>query len=109
MQLNPDKCKELRISFNTEPRSFVPIVLHGKVLEVVTSAKLLGLTINNKIKWKPHIDDVGRKVNKRIYFLKNLIVQMFHIEIWLPFTHIKGLLWITLSQYSTMHCRILGR
>ena len=27
MQLNPDKCKELRISFNAKPRSFDPIVV----------------------------------------------------------------------------------
>ena len=43
MQLNPDKCKELRISFNAEPRSFDPIVVNGQELEVVTNFKLLGL------------------------------------------------------------------
>ena len=48
MQLNPDKCKELRISFNAKPRSFDPIVVNGKELEVVTNFKLwvLILTIN---------------------------------------------------------------
>ena len=34
MQLNPDKCKELRTSFNAKPRSFDPIVVNGKELEV---------------------------------------------------------------------------
>ncbi len=72
MQLNPEKCKELRISFNAEPRSFVPIVINRKELEAVTNFKLLGLTINNKLTWNHHIDEVVKKVNKRIYYLKQL-------------------------------------
>jgi hypothetical protein len=48
MKLNPDKCKELRISlisFNAESKPFSdPIVINGKELEVVTNIKLLGLT-----------------------------------------------------------------
>ena len=72
MQLNPDKCKGLRISFNIQPRPFDPIVIDGKELEVVTNVKLLGLTINNKLSWKPHIDEVVKKVDKRLYFLKQL-------------------------------------
>ena len=52
MQLDPDKCKELKNSFNTEPRSFDSIVVNGQELEVVTNFKLLGLNINNKlIRW----------------------------------------------------------
>ena len=72
MQLNPDKCKELRISFNAKPRSIDPIVVNGKELEVVTNFKLLGLNINNNLTWNHHIDDVVKKVNKRLYFLKQL-------------------------------------
>ena len=67
MQLNPDKCKELRISFNAKPRSFDPIVLNGKELEVVTNFKLLGVNIHNKLTWNHHIDDVVKKFNKRLF------------------------------------------
>ena len=62
MQLNPDKCKELRISFNAKSRSFDPIVVNGKELEVVTNFKLLGLNINNKLTRNHHIDDVVKTV-----------------------------------------------
>ena len=72
MQLNADKCKELRISFNAKPRSFDPIAVNGQELEVVTNFKLLNLNINNKLTWNHHIDDVVKKVNKRLYFLKQL-------------------------------------
>ena len=41
VQLNADKCKELRISFAKEQRVFNPIIIEGKEVELVTSTKLL--------------------------------------------------------------------
>ena len=43
-----------------------PIVVNGENLEVVESIKLLKLTINRKLTWNDHIDDVVRKINKRL-------------------------------------------
>ena len=34
--------------------------------------KLLGMTINNKLTWNSHIDEVVKKVSKRIYYLIQL-------------------------------------
>ena len=67
VQLHPDKCKELRISFAKQPPSFDPLIVDGNELEVVTSAKLLGITINNNLSWNEHIHSVIKKVNKMIY------------------------------------------
>ena len=72
IQLNAEKCKELRISFNINPVEMDPIVANGKNLEVVQCIKLLGLTINSKLTWNDHIDDVVKKINKRLYFLSQL-------------------------------------
>ena len=41
---NPDKCKELRISFQI-PEVFDSVSIDDKEIEVVNSAKLLGITI----------------------------------------------------------------
>ena len=72
VKLNSGKCKELRISFvKNEPR-FAPIVVDGKELERVTSAKLLGLTISSNLTWNEHISDVIKKASKRLYFLVQL-------------------------------------
>ena len=49
MPNSADKCKELRISFAKEQRIFDPIIIEGKEVELVTSTKLLGLTIANDI------------------------------------------------------------
>ena len=37
VQLNADKCKELRISFAKEQRVFDPVIIEGKEVELVTS------------------------------------------------------------------------
>ena len=51
MQLNADKCKEL--------------VVCGKELSVVNSARVLGVMLSSDLKWNGSI----KKANKRLYFL----------------------------------------
>jgi len=53
VQLNADKCKELRISLAKEQRVFDPIIIEGKEVELVTSTKLLGLTDYDNSRYIP--------------------------------------------------------
>ena len=69
VQLNSDKCKELRISFSNQPREFDPVVVDGKELEVVDTVDLLGVTITNQLTWNAHIGKVIKKASRRLYFL----------------------------------------
>jgi len=69
VQLNAEQCKELRISFAKERRVFDPIIIEGKEVELVTSTKLLGLTIANDLTWNDHITE---KASKRLYFQTQL-------------------------------------
>ena len=48
---------------------FNPILLNDKCVKVVESCKLLRMTLNNKLTWNSHIDEVVKKVSKRIYYL----------------------------------------
>ena len=72
VQLNQDKCKELRISFANQPAIFDPLTINGKELEVVKTVKLLGLTVKDNLTWNSYVDEVIKKVNKRLYFLVQL-------------------------------------
>ena len=72
VQLNLDKCKELRISFAKNKPEFQPILINGKELEIVNSAKLLGVTITNDLSWNAHVNGVVKKASKRVYFLIQL-------------------------------------
>ena len=41
-------------------------------IDLVTSAKILGLNISNDLKWNCHIDPVIKKAKKRLYTLSQL-------------------------------------
>ena len=47
-----------------------PIVLGNNTVECVTASKLLGIIINNDLKWKEHIDYISKKASKRLYSLR---------------------------------------
>ena len=69
MQLNADKCKELIIDSKKNKHSFSPLTVDGYELSVVNSAKILGVTISNDLKWNAHVTESIKKCNKRLYFL----------------------------------------
>ena len=47
MELNADKCKEMRIDFKRNTHNFV---INGKELSVSNSVKILGVTISSDLK-----------------------------------------------------------
>ena len=71
-QLNESKCNELRISFSSSPRTVDPITINDKQIEVVSSAKLLGVLISDDLKWNVHVNHICKKTTTHLYFLKQL-------------------------------------
>ena len=72
-QLNSLKCKELRIDFrrkNNTDTNFLEA--NSKTFEIVNSAKILGVTVRNDLKWNDHINNIIVKASQRIYLLKQL-------------------------------------
>ena len=63
LSLNLQKTKCMIFS-NSLDRLPMNIALDGTVLEIVSSTKFLGLTIDNKLSWKPHIDSVCRTISQ---------------------------------------------
>ena len=50
-QLNESKCKELRISFSRSGSSVDHITINDRQIEVVSSAKLLGVVVSDNLRW----------------------------------------------------------
>ena len=69
LQLNTDKCKEMIIDFKKQKHSFDRVPVEGKALDIVSHAKILGMTVSNNLLWSDHINEVIRKSNKRLYFI----------------------------------------
>ena len=97
MSFNPSKCQVLHIT-----RAQCPIqtryILHDIVLESVSSAKYLGVTISDNLSWTRHIDSVSKKANQTLGFLKRNI--KFHNKD-LKSTAYTTLVWLHLEYAST--------
>ena len=63
---------------NVEESSYV---LHGHTVENVSSAKYLGVTINNTVSWVDHISNTCSKANRALGFLRrNLKISASNIN-----------------------------
>ena len=71
-QLNQSKCKELRITFSKSDPILNPIVVNNQPLEIVKSAKLLGMNISSDLKWNIHITEIMKKCAPRFDFVRQL-------------------------------------
>ena len=47
-------------------------IIENKEVETVSSYKYLGTTFDDKLKWSNNTDDIVKKCNQRIYFLRKL-------------------------------------
>ena len=67
-QLNESKCKELRISFSRSGSIVDHITINDKQMEVVSSAKLLGVVVSDNLRWNAHVESICKKAATRLYF-----------------------------------------
>ena len=73
-QLNESKCKELRMSFSRSGSTVdhITINCNDMQIEVVSSAKLLGVVVSDNLRWNAHVESICKKAATRLYFLKQL-------------------------------------
>ena len=72
MNINFTKTKEMIIgSLNNDPPSALTASA-SNIIERVHTYKLLGITLNDKLKWDNHINTICSKASSRLYFLKLL-------------------------------------
>jgi len=73
MKLNPTKCKEMFVNFlhnsNVLPN---PIIIGNNVIEQDKRHKILGVILNNDLKWNSHVDYIVEKSCKKLYSLRVL-------------------------------------
>ena len=72
MSFNPSKCQAIHVTRRKTPLQ-TKYHLHGCVLESVPSAKYLGVTISEDLKWSEHINNITKKANQTLGFLKRNI------------------------------------
>ena len=72
MQFHPEKCEVITISNRRSPTKY-GYSIHGHQLQHVDNAKYLGVTINKSLSWNPHVDNVTKKANQTLAFLRRNI------------------------------------
>ncbi|MCG8078976.1 MAG: hypothetical protein JAY75_22405, partial [Candidatus Thiodiazotropha taylori] len=74
MQFNPSKCETIHITRKRNPirRTYV---LHGHHLTDATSGKYLGVTLHEKLLWNRQVDDVSKKANNSLAFLRRNVTS----------------------------------
>ena len=73
MKLNPPKkCKEMHVCFLKERPILERLNLRGHPLEIVSHHKVLGLVIQDNLKWNGHIAMIVKKASKRFHILRVL-------------------------------------
>ena len=77
MVLNERKTVELRISFKRKAQVWPPILINNTTINTVHKAKLLGFILNDHLNWNDHVETMLKKANKRIHFVKTMLLAEF--------------------------------
>jgi len=72
MCMNPKKCITINVDFSKEKSTVPNIQVGSDHIPQQMKAKLLGVIINNRLKWDDHVTSIKSKVSKRISYLKKL-------------------------------------
>ena len=68
----PKKTKEMIFDFRVNKTTINSISLNNLEIERVSSFKLLGIWLDDNLKWNSNTDYIVKKARKRLYFLKVL-------------------------------------
>ena len=74
--------KSLVMIFNTsKTRDMLPqISVDDRVLDVISSSKILGITVMDSLKWDAHVNDVTERAQRRLFIIHKLMSNGFHWE-----------------------------
>ena len=71
MEFHPAKCQVIRVTRSSYRTTILSnYSLHGHQLDVVSSAKYLGITISDNLSWNTHINQVCSKAGKTLGMLR---------------------------------------
>ena len=72
MDFHPEKCQVISVTRNRKIKHY-DYTLHNHKLQHTDHAKYLGITITKDLRWNQHINNITRKANNTLAFLKRNI------------------------------------
>ena len=102
LNIKKTKCMLFSNSIELLPND---VVIDGHALEVVKDITFLGVTVDNKLSWKPHIDNVCKKISRNVGVINRLkpylpsgALHILYSSLILPYLNYGILAWGTSSQ-----------
>ena len=91
LHINTKKC--CYMIFSPRKRHLIPalnndenqLIINGKIIKKVDETKFLGINVDNKLSWKPHIAKLNKKLKSacgRLYRIKNFLPSQLHKQIY---------------------------
>jgi hypothetical protein len=72
LKLNPTKCQAMQICFMQDPPPHPDLKIGPSQLPFVSVAKILGIWLQEDLKWDTQIDHMCKNANKRLFMLRTL-------------------------------------
>ena len=72
MSINASKTVEILIDFGWTKTEVSQFQLQDSAIEIAQSAKLLGVTISQNLKWDKHAEHIHAKASQRLHYLRTL-------------------------------------
>lgn len=72
LKLNPSKCQALQINFGKSEPPFSDLKIGTEPLSYVNKAKVLGMWLQNDLKWDTQVSNMLVKANRRLFMLRSL-------------------------------------
>ena len=72
LAINCIKTKELLIHTGKDSANISPVTIDGKEIDRVPESKLLGVIIQDNLKWDKHVEHITKKASKRLYYIREL-------------------------------------
>jgi hypothetical protein len=72
LKLNPTKCQALQVNFGKSVPLHSDLRIGDESLPYVDKAKVLGLWLQNDLKWDAHVNDMLTRANRRLFMLRTL-------------------------------------
>ena len=98
LHLNTAKCKQLQICFKHTPPEPPALNIGANTLDVVRETKILGVWLQDDIKWEKQVKEMMAKSKKRVHLLSRL--KKFNIPLHDLVNIYKSYIWPSL-EYAT--------
>ena len=81
MTINVKKTKDIWICFTVSVLGPPPVYIGDELVERVDKFKLLGMGLQNNLKWNNHVETVIQKANRQVYILRECRKANLPVEV----------------------------